>query len=131
MRQPRGGCGRCCSWAPSTGSCFSVPESKMRSFIFNFRAVLLALGVIAATEGVCALALRPGLVERTNVGLLDLFHNSVLFGKLGAFADSSPDIIQVGDSSGFHGVRPGVVMQDLGVPKYVNLSCCANTGYRG
>jgi len=103
----------------------------MSSFIFSFRAILLALGVIAATEGVCALALRPGIVERTKFNLLDRFHSAVIFGKLAEFADSAPDIIQVGDSSGFHGVQPDIVMRYLGGLKYVNLSCCAALGYRG
>ena len=103
----------------------------MNSFIFSFRAVLLALGVIAATEGVCALALRPGIVERTKFNLLDRFQSAVIFGKLNEFADSAPDVIQVGDSSGFHGVRPDVVMRYLDGLTYVNLSCCAALGYRG
>lgn len=103
----------------------------MSSFIFSFRAVLLALGVIAAAEGVCALALRPGIVERTKFNLIDRFHSAVIFGKLDDFADSAPDVVQVGDSSGFHGVRPDIVMRYLGGLKYVNLSCCAALGYRG
>jgi hypothetical protein len=103
----------------------------MRSFIFSFKSLAVAAALIGLIEGVCALTLRPGFVERANVGLLDLFHNTVLFGKLDAFADSAPDVIQVGDSSGFHGVRPEVVMHYLGGLKYVNLSCCADTGYRG
>jgi hypothetical protein len=103
----------------------------MSSFIFSFRAVLLALGVIAATEGVCALALRPGIIERSKFNLLDRFHSAVIFGKLDDFADSAPDIVQVGDSSGFHGVRPDIVMRYLGGLRYVNLSCCAALGYRG
>jgi hypothetical protein len=103
----------------------------MNSFIFSFRAVLLALGLIAATEGVCALALRPGIVERTKFNLLDRFHSAVIFDKLNYFSDSAVDIIQVGDSSGFHGVNPDLVMRYLGGLKYLNLSCCAAMGYRG
>jgi hypothetical protein len=103
----------------------------MSSFIFSFRAVFLALGVIAATEGVCALALRPGIVERTKFNLIDRFHSAVIFGKLDDFADSAPDIVQVGDSSGLHGVEPDIVMRYLSGLKYVNLSCCAALGYRG
>jgi len=103
----------------------------MSSFIFSFRAVLLALGVIAATEGICALALRPGIVERAKFNLLDRFQSAVIFGKLNEFADSSPDLIQVGDSSGFLGVNPDIVMRHLDGLKYVNLSCCAALGYRG
>jgi hypothetical protein len=99
--------------------------------IFGFRVVAATIALVALIEGVCALALRPGLVERSDLGLLDRFHNSVIFGKLADFESSAPDIIQVGDSSGFHGVRPEIVMGYLGGLKYVNLSCCAGTGYRG
>jgi hypothetical protein len=103
----------------------------MSSSIFSFRTFVIAAVLIGLIEGVCALALRPGLVERANLGLLDLYEDSATFGKLARFADSSPDIIQVGDSSGFHGVRPELVMRHLGGLKYVNLSCCASVGYRG
>lgn len=103
----------------------------MSSSIFSFRTLAIAAALVGLVEGVCALALRPGLVERANLGLLDLFEDGVTFGKLARFADSSPDVIQVGDSSGFHGVRPELVMPYLGGLKYVNLSCCASTGYRG
>jgi hypothetical protein len=103
----------------------------MSSSIFSFRTFVIAAALIGLIEGVCAFALRPTLVERANVGLLDLYEDSATFGKLARFADSSPDIIQVGDSSGFHGVRPELVMRHLGGLKYVNLSCCASIGYRG
>jgi hypothetical protein len=103
----------------------------MSSSIFSFRSLAAAGALVLLVEGVCALALKPGFVERANVGLLDRFHNSVIFGKLADFERASPDIIQVGDSSGFHGVRPETVMRYLGGLTYVNLSCCADTGYRG
>lgn len=103
----------------------------MRLFTSSFKTLTLVTALIGFVEGVCALSLRPSFVERANTGLLDLFHNSVIFGKLDAFADTSPDVIQVGDSSGFHGVRPEVVMHYLDGLKYMNLSCCANMGYRG
>lgn len=93
------------------------------------RPIAVALAVIALTEGVCGLVLRPGIVERTKFNLLNRFHSTVIFGKLADFADSSPDIVQVGDSSGFHGVNPDVVMRYLGGLKYLNLSCCAGMGY--
>jgi len=93
------------------------------------RPIAVALAVIALIEGVCGLVLRPGLVERTKFNLLNRFHTTAIFGKLADFADSSPDIIQVGDSSGFHGVNPDVVTRYLGGLKYLNLSCCAGMGY--
>jgi hypothetical protein len=103
----------------------------MSSFIFSFRTLAVAATLVGLIEGVCALALRPGFVERANLGLLDLFEDAAIFGKLAHFAYSSPDIIQVGDSSGFYGVRPEAVMRHLGGFKYVNLSCCTIMGYRG
>jgi len=102
----------------------------MRSFVLALRPFAIALAVIALTEGVVGLALRPNIVERTKSNLLNRFHSTVIFGKLADFADSSPDIVQVGDSSGFHGVRPDVVMRFLGGLKYLNLSCCAGMGYQ-
>jgi hypothetical protein len=103
----------------------------MSSSIFNFRTLAVAAALVALIEGVCALSLRPGFVDRADVGFLDLFEDDAIFGKLAHFADSSPDVIQVGDSSGFHGVRPELVMRYLGGLKYLNLSCCASMGYRG
>jgi hypothetical protein len=103
----------------------------MSSFGSALRPVAIALAVIALTEAVCALVLRPGIVERTKFNLLNRFHTTAVFGKLGEFADSAPDIVQVGDSSGFHGVNPDAVTRYLGGLKYLNLSCCAGMGYRG
>jgi hypothetical protein len=103
----------------------------MSSSISSFRTLAIAAALVGMIEGVCALALRPAFVERANIGLLDLFEDRAIFDKLADFAYSSPDIIQVGDSSGFHGVRPEVVMRHLDGLKYVNLSCCASMGYRG
>jgi hypothetical protein len=105
----------------------------MSSFIFSFKSLrpfAAALAVIALTEGVVGFALRPNVVERSKSNLLNRFHDTVIFGKLAEFADSSPDIVQVGDSSGFHGVRSDIVMRYLGGLKYVNLSCCASMGYQ-
>jgi hypothetical protein len=103
----------------------------MSWFGSTFRPIVIALAVIAMIEGVCALAVRPGFVERANFGLLDPFEDTAIFGKLAHFAYSSPDVIQVGDSAGFYGVRPEVVMRHLGGLNYVNLSCCVSMGYRG
>jgi hypothetical protein len=64
----------------------------MSSFIFNFRGLFLALGVIATTEGICALVLRPGVVDRIKFNRLERFHSAVIFGELNDFADSGPSI---------------------------------------
>jgi hypothetical protein len=103
----------------------------MRSYGSALRPFAITLAVIALTEGVFGLSLRPNIVERSKFNLLNPLHSAIIFGKLGEFADSSPDILQVGDSTGFHGVRPDVVARYLGGLKYLNLSCCAGMGYRG
>jgi len=110
---------------------FGARVSTISSPFSSFRVIAAAVALVGLIEGACALALRPGLVERADLGLLGRFHNMLVFGKLADFERSSPDIIQVGDSSGFHGVRPEIVMRYLGGLKYVNLSCCAGTGFGG
>src|SRR5260370_38195148 len=44
---------------------------------------------------------------------------------------SDLDIVQVGDSSGFHGIRPDLVTGEIGDIRYFNLSTVANTGFDG
>ena len=41
------------------------------------------------------------------------------------------DFLQIGDSSGFFGVQPNIIELYFGEKKYLNLSCCANTGWEG
>jgi hypothetical protein len=108
----------------------------MSSFISNFRSIAAALAAIVAIEAAVYAARPSTLVERSNY--LDWnhfagvpFHRALIYEKLNYFANSSPDIVQVGDSSGFHGVIPEIVMQYLNGMKYLNLSCCANTGFDG
>ncbi len=58
-------------------------------------------------------------------------HVNVIHDKTHALRELNAEIIQVGDSSGFFGVRPLVVEQRIRPFTYVNLSCCANTGWPG
>jgi hypothetical protein len=44
---------------------------------------------------------------------------------------SDLDIVQIGDSSGFHGIRPALVTGEIGNLRYLNLSTVANTGFDG
>jgi hypothetical protein len=108
----------------------------MNSFISNFRAIVAALLAIIAIEVIIYAARPSSFVERSNYldwNLLsaELFHKALIYEKLSIFANSAPDIIQVGDSSGFHGVNPDIVMEYLNGLTYLNLSCCANTGFDG
>ena len=59
----------------------------------------------------------------------ELFHKVLIYEKLRNALRDHPDIIQVGDSSGFHAIVPRIVDQYLDGLKYENLSCCANTRF--
>lgn len=51
--------------------------------------------------------------------------------KLIQVNDKKPDIIQVGGSSGLHGINPVFFQGRIDGYSYYNLSCCRNTGYTG
>ena len=78
---------------------------------------------------------RPDDVERSNFltygYLRPEVHRQIVYEKLHAFARSSPDVIQIGDSTGLYGVNPELVSSHLGGLRYVNLSCCAHMGFDG
>jgi hypothetical protein len=108
----------------------------MNSFISSSKPLAIAVVAICIIEALVYAVARPNFVERSNY--LDwnydsgeLIHKQIVFEKLNLFSNSSPDIVQVGDSSGFHGIIPKIVSKFLGGRKYVNLSCCANTGFDG
>ena len=87
-------------------------------------------------EGAIALIVKPDVVERSNYlnwmyGEPDPFHKFLIYSKMREVLSSDADVVQVGDSSGFHGIRPNLVMKEVGDIRYFNLSCCANTGYDG
>ena len=108
----------------------------MNSFISSFKPVLLAIAIIGLIEGVIALVVRPDVVERSNYlnwmyGEPDPFHKFLIYSKMREIPSSEADVIQVGDSSGFHGIRSNLVMKEVDGIRYFNLSCCANTGYDG
>src|SRR6185295_6834867 len=125
-----------CTSEYSTRSSCSEREGKMISFIFSFRPLLLAVATIACVEIAVALVDKPNIVERSNYfnwaySTLEPYHKLVVHQKLSELVSSQPDIIQVGDSSGFHGIRSKTVMEYLDGLSYLNLSCCANTGFDG
>src|SRR6185437_11667171 len=123
-------------WRSSTPSSSSERASTMNSFISSFRPFLAAAAAILAIEATVYAIERPNFVTRSNY--LDwnylspeYTHKMIIYEKLRDFADASPDIIQVGDSTGLYGIRPQTVMRHLGGLTYVNLSCCAGTGFEG
>lgn len=109
----------------------------MNSYISPFKAWLAALLALVAIETFVYAVFRPSAFERTNFLQFSFAKDETpqrlfTFHKLSEFARANPAIVQAGDSSGFYGIEPGVVMRYLpaGV-NYLNMSCCANLGYRG
>ena len=109
----------------------------MSSFILHFKAWIAAALLLVAIETAVASLGRPSEFERTNFLQFSFAHDETpqrlfVFDKIRAFAELNPTIVQSGDSSGFYGIEPAVVMRHLpaGVT-YLNLSCCANLGFKG
>jgi hypothetical protein len=91
--------------------------------------------IVAAEVGYSAVD-NPSAVERSsylnwNFNELELIHKVLIYEKLRSAVATKPDVIQVGDSSGFHAIVPSIVEQYVPNLRYANLSCCANTGYDG
>jgi hypothetical protein len=61
----------------------------------------------------------------------DSQHRLIIYGKVEAFGEAHPDIVQVGDSAGFHAIDPTLLKDYLGGLSYLNMSCCANMGFGG
>lgn len=109
----------------------------MNSFISHFKAWIVAALLIGAVEVAIYSIARPGPFDRTNFLQFSFAHSETaqrlfVFDKIKAFADANPTIVQSGDSSGFYGIEPSVVMGHLPPGNsYLNMSCCANLGFNG
>lgn len=99
-------------------------------------AFLIALLTIAALEGAIYIVFKPTFWERTSWLLHDPykgepFDRLVLSEKLKNLGNSKPDIITVGDSSGFFSLHPGIINRNLDGQKLVNISTGANQAFDG
>jgi hypothetical protein len=108
----------------------------MSSYISSFRALLAALAIITVTEVGYSAVDTSSPVERSsylnlNFNSIELFQKAIIYEKLDNAVAAAPNIIQVGDSSGFHSIVPRIVEQYLPGLTYENLSCCASTGFDG
>jgi hypothetical protein len=108
----------------------------MSSYTSSFKALLAALAIIGLVEAGYSAVDASSPAERSsylnwNFNSNELFHKAVIYEKLRNALGSRPDVIQIGDSSGFHAIVPRIVDQYLGGLKYENLSCCANTSFDG
>ena len=62
----------------------------------------------------------------------DVIQKHVIYDKFELALQSVPsDAVQVGDSSGFFGVIPSEVSAGANGTSYLNLSCCADSGWEG
>ena len=109
----------------------------MSSFILHFRSWIAAALLLVLIETAVWCIGRPSEFDRTNFLQFSFAHDETpqrlfIYEKIKAFADSNPTIVQSGDSSGFYGIEPAVVMKYLpDGATYLNMSCCANLGYNG
>lgn len=110
----------------------------MRSFTLHFSAWLTAAACILAIEIWFDHAYHPSFADRSNFtpyGLETHFvpdqMEQILYQKIRMNTVPNPDIVQVGDSSGFFGIIPEVVEKYLPGMKYLNESCCGTQGFNG
>src|SRR6266568_6101983 len=101
-----------------------------------FLPIALLVIVIGASETLIALTFKPNLLERSGWLLHDPykgepFDRIVVREKFRSLEDSDPDIISVGDSSGFFSIQPTIVNRYTHGLKYVSLSTGANQAYAG
>src|SRR5262245_48452862 len=115
--------------ASSTPSSSLERASRMSSFTSNFKPILTAVLIVTCVEGMVWATYRPSFAERANYlnwmfGRQEPWHKFLVQTKLDQLTTQSVDVVQVGDSTGFHGVRGDIVTRLLGGVRYVNLSCC-------
>src|SRR6476620_311504 len=101
----------------------------MRSFTLHFKAWIAAVICILAIEIWFARTFNPSMADRSNFinyGTEDNFipdqMEQILYQKLTLETVPGPDLLQVGDSSGFFGIMPEVVEQYLPGLRYLNSS---------
>ena len=110
------------------------------SFLLSPSRVLrpFALALLAIACGEMLIHL-PGTNGRFNTDFFDfaplrpdVVQKHVLYDKFELlFQDTPGDIVQIGDSSGFYGVIPREVTAGTADLSYLNLNCCADTGWDG
>lgn len=108
----------------------------MNSFTSHFKPWLYALLALAVIELAYYGVVRPP--RATWNSFLDFqyaqtesFQRLVAHDKIIAFEDVDANIIQVGDSSGLHGVQPPVAMSHIPGWQYLNFGVATNLGYPG
>jgi hypothetical protein len=101
-----------------------------------FLPALLAITLAGAIELVIELRYHPGFWQRTTWLMFDpyrgeIFDRVMLWEKLSHFENSDPQIISVGDSSGFFGIQSTIVNRYTRGVRYLSLNTGANYAYEG
>jgi hypothetical protein len=83
----------------------------MSSYISSFKAVFVALAIVGAVETSYAALVPSSPAEASNYlnwnfNSTDTFHKLLINEKLANAVRGRPDVIQIGDSSGLHGIVP-------------------------
>ena len=89
-----------------------------------------------SVETLIELRYHPGFWRKTTWLMHDPYRGEnfdrvVLYEKLRNFEDSEPDVISVGDSSGFFGIQSTIINRYTKGAKYLSLNTGANYAYLG
>jgi hypothetical protein len=108
----------------------------MISSISHFKWIgITVAGFVAIETAIGWLAPRPDVVRNNfleySFAKPELVQRAFVFEKLQRFGTARPDVLQVGDSSGLHGVMPLVVESYLEGRKFLNMSVASNLGFWG
>lgn len=98
--------------------------------------LLFAIAVAGTIEVTIQLRYHPDFWERTTWLMYDpyrgeIFDRVLLWEKLSHFENSDPQIISVGDSSGFFGIQSTIVNRYTNGVRYLSLNTGANYAYQG
>jgi len=108
-------------------------SALLRRLIFP---LLFAIAVAGSIELAIELRYHPDFWERTTWLMYDpyrgeTFDRVMLWEKLSHFEDSDPQIISVGDSSGFFAIQSTIVNRYTHGVRYLSLNTGANYAYQG
>lgn len=108
----------------------------MNLSISPFKPWLIAFLLIFIFEALYYFSLKPDRITWNSFLDLNFAEDETVQRLIADFkienlTSFSADIIQVGDSSGLHGVMPKVVMAENPGYGYVNLGVATNVGYKG
>lgn len=98
---------------------------------------LFALGLVATIEGAVQLIWHPTFWQKTTWLMHDPYHGGEIFDRLELYLrlshleNSEPDIISVGDSSGFFSLQSTVVNRFIAPTTFLSLNTGANQDIAG